>query len=72
MHARILVGARKAKYAPEQPIEPTTASHSATARYIKLRSGTRDEPVNQEASRVFTVLVASLEAFQGMTAEAEE
>lgn len=42
------------------------------ARYIRLRSGTRDEPVNQEASRAFTVLVASLEAFQGMTVEAEQ
>lgn len=37
------------------PINPNTLM---LARYIKLRSGTRDEPVNQEADRTFTVLVS--------------
>jgi hypothetical protein len=37
------------------PINPNTVM---MARYIKLRSGTRDEPVNQEADRTFTVFVS--------------
>jgi hypothetical protein len=39
------------------------------ARYIKLRSGTRDEPVPQEAARVFTVITTNAVTVQALPAE---
>lgn len=41
------------------------------ARYIKLRSGTRGEPVPQEAARVFSVITANAVTAQTLPAESE-
>jgi hypothetical protein len=39
------------------------------ARYIKLRSGTRDEPINQEATCMFYVITVDTAAAQTRSAE---
>ena len=39
------------------------------ARYIKLRSGTHDEPVPQEAARVFTLVTTNAVSVQMVTVE---
>jgi len=47
-------------------IDPNTM---LMARYIKLRSGTRDEPVNQEETCAFTVITVDAAAAQSKAAD---
>jgi hypothetical protein len=44
-------------------------NHMLMARYIKLRSGTRDEPVDQAATCMFTVITVDTTATQTLPAE---
>ena len=45
------------------------AESTFMARYIKLRSGTRDEPVVQQAARAFTVITTNAVTVQMVTSE---